>query len=275
MKKGFRRSLIVAALAALPMGSALADGDVSGTIGVKAWHHSMSKWYPTYDGTQPVIIEAESNSRVAGILSASVRYKDFMVGGSYFAKTNYSFSPFRDTIERKEYDLIAGYYVLPTLAVIAGYKEVDQDLNLGGIPDRQSWKYKGPIVGFSASAPLTGGFSLYGTAALGWLKFKPTGSLSDNLAVAFGNPALSGSIVSNSDADYRLGEVGIAYAFAPGSVGGIKSLIATVGYRNQSIIAKQKGSVTAGGVPVPGFDWNGLKGRDVTEGLTVGLVAAF
>lgn len=251
MKK-FGQGLLIAAVAALPLGSAVAaDDGFSATIGLKAWNNNMNKWAPGIavgtDSLIPIIGNFESSNETAWIPSGSVRYKNFMVGGSYFAKQTYDFAG--DQIDRKEYDVIAGYYVLPTLAIIAGYKQVDQKLLLAGL-DTQDWKYKGPIVGLSGSAPLTGGFSLYGTAAVGALKFKPTGSLT------------SQGIVVNADADYRLGEVGVAYAFDLGRQTGPKALIGTLGYRYQSIVAKQTGL------------WQGQKGRDTTEGLTLGLVLA-
>jgi len=55
--------------------------------------------------------------------------------------------------------------------------------------------------------------------------------------------------------------LGLAYAFNVG--GGVKSLIGTVGYRSQVIVTDMTGSLSP------------FKGRDTTEGLTVGVVAAF
>jgi hypothetical protein len=239
-----RQGLLIAAAAALPMSGAMAaDGDFSATVGLKAWVNSWSTWngFFGYDsGLNEVshVYNVETSNTTAWIPSVSVRYKDFMVGGSYFAKRSYDLGAgFRD-VKREEFDLIGGYYVLPTLAVIAGYKEVNQWFANG------KYKYSGPIVGFSASAPLTSGFSLYGTAAVG------LGSLDAKRP--------SGS---TTDADYRLGEVGLAYAFNVG--GGVKSLIGTVGYRSQVIVTDMTGSLS------------NFKGRDTTEGMTVGVVAAF
>jgi hypothetical protein len=240
-----RQCVMVAAMAALPLSNAMAaDGDFSATVGLKAWVNNWSTWngFVGMDNSfndVAHVYNVESSNTTSWIPSVSVRYKDFMVGGSYFAKRSYDIGPgFRD-VKREEFDLIGGYYILPTLAIIGGYKEVDQWFANG------KYKYSGPIVGFSASAPLTSGFSLYGTAAVGLGSMdakRPSGT--------------------TTDADYRLGEVGLAYAFNVG--GGVKSLIGTFGYRSQVIVTDMSGSALSG-----------LKGRDTTEGFTLGLVAAF
>ena len=238
----FSKRILVAALAALPMTVAFADeGDFSATVGLKAWVNNWSTWngFSGYDqdlNDVNHVYNVESSDTTAWIPSVSVRYKDFMVGGSYFVKRGYDIGEgFRD-VKREEFDIIGGYYVLPTLAIIAGYKEVDQWFANG------KYKYSGPIIGFSASAPLTSGFSLYGTAAFGPMDAKrPSGA--------------------TTDADYRLGEVGLAYAFNVG--GGVKSLIGTIGYRSQVIVTEMSGVLS------------GEKGRDTTEGMTLGIVAAF
>jgi hypothetical protein len=212
-------------------------------VGLKAWVTSWSTWngFSGYDldlNDVAHVYNVETSNTTAWIPSVSVRYKDFMVGGSYFTKRSYDLGAgFRD-VKREEFDLIGGYYVLPTLAVIAGYKEVNQWFANG------KYKYSGPIVGFSASAPLTSGFSLYGTAAVG------LGALDAKRPNGF-----------TTDADYRLGEVGLAYAFNVG--GGVKSLIGTMGYRSQVIVTDMVGSLSS------------FKGRDTTEGLTLGITAAF
>jgi hypothetical protein len=270
MKKSV--SFFVAVIAALNAASALAAEDFSATVALKAWNNSMSKYLPSTTGSDadltPIIGAAESSKTTAWIPSVSLRYRDFMVGGSLFAKRSYDFGG--DKIDRKEHDLVAGYYVLPTLAIIAGYKEVKQNFDILG---PQEWKYTGPIIGFSASAPLTRGFSLYGTAAVGSLKFKPKGSLTDWGSLF---PGGLGGYVLNANADYKLGEVGIAYAFEAGKTAGLNAIIATLGYRSQTILVKQKGFAAASNNPSNHFlSWEGLTGRDSTEGITLSIIGAF
>lgn len=242
-----RQGFIVAALAALPMANAAAaEGDFSATIGLKAWVNNWNSWNQTRSGElanflDPIVQNIESSNTDGWIPSFSMRYQNFLVGGSYFAKRGYDFGShgFVD-VKREEFDLSAGYYVLPTLAIIAGYKEVDQWFG-------DKFKYSGPIIGFSASAPLTGGFSLYGTAAFGPMDAEL--------------PTASG--IKKVDASYRLGEVGVAYVFDTGGSAGMKSVIGTLGYRSQAIVTKFDGT------------WSGQKGRDTTEGITIGIAAAF
>jgi hypothetical protein len=238
-----RQGVIVAAVAAFSLTNAsAADSDFTVTVGLKAWNNNWSSWNPVFENTSPpnAIVQNFEQNATSLIPSLSVRYKDFLLGGSYFAKRSYSFGTqggnFGD-VPRLEYDLSAGYYVLPTLAIIGGYKRVEQEFANG------TYKFSGPIVGISASAPLTGGFSLYGTAALGPMDLKEPNGV-------------------KRDADYRLGEVGLAYAFDAGGAG-MKAVIGTIGYRSQAIITKLGGSR------------DGMKGRDTTEGLTIGIAAAF
>ena len=235
-----RLGLIVAVAAAFPLTNASAAGsDVTVTVGLKAWNNNWSSWNPEYDHSVPQnpIVQNIEQSGTSLIPSLSVRYQDFLLGGSYFAKHKYNFGSSFGDVPRLEYDLSAGYYVLPTLAIIAGYKRIEQTFANG------TYRFSGPILGFSASAPLTGGFSLYGTAALGPMDLnEPNGA--------------------KRKSDYRLGEVGLAYAFDTG-VAGMKAVIGTFGYRSQAIITKLQTSHA------------GLKGRDTTEGLTIGVAAAF
>lgn len=239
MKK-LERILLAGVLAALPLTHTMAaDGDFSATVGLKVWNNNWSSWTGNIDlFGDPLIQNIESSTENALIPSFSMRYRDFMVGGSYMTKTDYDFGENFGEVERKEYDIIGGYYVLPTLAIIAGYKKVEQEFANG------NFKYSGPIVGLSASAPLTGGFSLYGTAASSIGNFKgqfPSGR--------------------KEDSSYRLGEVGVAYAFDVGASLGVKALIATFGYRSQAIVTKNI--------------FPGMKGRDTTEGFALGFAAAF
>ena len=101
-----------------------------------------------------------------------------------------------------------------------------------------NFKLAGPTVGLSANAPLSGAFSLYGALGLG--RMKPKGNV-------------------DLDADYQLSEVGAAYNVAMGGIP--KSLTFTVGYRTQVLKSKEA---------LPGQD-----ARDLTQGFTFGLVAAF
>lgn len=264
--KSFVKSAAVIAAVLAGQNSFAAD-DVTFTAGVKIWNNKWTSWdvfsprqIGTVNGT-PIIIPGASENYTSGdnaawIPSLSLRYRDFLFAGSYFANHSYSIpgNPGSFNADRKEMDALVGYYVLPTVAVIGGYKEVKQ--TFGG---NYNYKYSGPIFGVNASAPLTGGFSLYGTAALGRLDADlPADMVARNTTTA-----------SNYNADYKLGEVGIAYAFdVRASMPGVKSLVATLGYRNQIIATNAQIRYT----PTTS---RGTELRDTTEGLTLGLTAVF
>lgn len=136
---------------------------------------------------------------------------------------------------RKEFDINLGYYVLPNVALTLGYKKLEQS---GG-----GYRYVlgGPVAGVNATAPLGGNFAMYGTFALS--RMKSTGSSN----VYF-------------DSDYRLSEVGVAYTVPTSLVS--KALTFSIGYRSQVLTSKEAA-------------YSGQDGRDLTQGLTFGVVASF
>lgn len=105
---------------------------------------------------------------------------------------------------------------------------------------RNTYEFAGPVAGVSATAPLGANFALYGTFSLGRMK------------------STSASNVK-FDAGYRLGEAGIAYTLTTPSVA--KALTYTAGYRTQVITSKEAAE--------------GQDGRDLTQGLTLGVIASF
>lgn len=136
---------------------------------------------------------------------------------------------------RSEYDINLGWSVLPGLALTAGWKHVSQ---------RGDFIYEpsGLVIGASASAPLGAGLSLQGTLGAGTLKTRR-----------------SGGRYVEFDAVYRLAEVGLAYSLPLEPWARTVSL--TAGWRMQTL-----GSKDALG---------SQDGRDITEGLTLGLLARF
>ncbi len=199
-----------------------------------------------------------SGNQSAIIPSLAIRYQDFLFTGSYFTKQNYGFTGSNgtpSTAKREETDMHFGYYVLPTLAVTLGYKEVKQDFT------GKNYKYSGPIIGAAASAPLTKGYSLYGNFGYGALKAKFPVGFTDNT----GHNGL--------DADYYLGEIGIAYSFdIKATIPSAKALTATLGYRNQTLATKNFAVGITGSNPALS---RSTQLRDNTEGLALGLSVTF
>jgi hypothetical protein len=103
-----------------------------------------------------------------------------------------------------------------------------------------NYELAGLVAGMSATAPLSSTFSLYGSLGLGRLK------------------DTSASTVK-FDADYRLTEVGVAYTLPMERF--TKALTFTLGYRTQVLSSKEA--------------LGSQDGRDLTQGLTLGLLAAF
>ncbi|MDP3223678.1 MAG: hypothetical protein Q8M96_11145, partial [Rubrivivax sp.] len=72
-------------------------------------------------------------------------------------------------------------------------------------------------------------------------------------------PAGSGNVIF--DADYRLSEVGLAYTHALGMDRFVRAVNFTLGYRMQALTSKEA--------------FGAQDGRDLTQGLTLGLFASF
>jgi hypothetical protein len=180
------------------------------------------------------------------------------LSGIHFSKTTYSLggdvSPttgglFALSASRKEIDGNLGYYVLPSVALTVGYKQIDQDFAEPNLP----YRWRGPTVGVAASAALRGPLAIYGTFVYGRLK------LDSPVADVAGN--------SHFNADYLLGEWGLAY--------GIRtplsrlSFTVTAGYRVQ-IVSTRKFDVSTG------FDgYQPVDVHDITQGPAVSALVRF
>lgn len=263
-----QRKTIASALAcfalAAPFASAYAADDLTVSLGLRFWDNKWTSWdyYPAgvYAGASE---NFTSSSKAAPIPSISVRYKDFLFSGSQFINSNYGFVGNDGKTfgaKRTETDILAGYYVLPTLALTLGNKDIKQEFKAsnGFI---SNFKYSGPVLGAAASAPLTGGYSLYGNLGYGFLKANlPTG--------------LKDALGRNSfDANYYLAEIGLAYSFdIRSTIPSAKALTATVGYRNQ-VLATKDFRVELD--PVKKNLNRGTDLRDTTEGFSFGLSISF
>jgi hypothetical protein len=186
--------------------------EIHGTIGVRMWRVDWQSWFfpanPTYHN---------ADLETAVIPVGSLRYKDFLVSGSYLLSKDFQFNPAPDypTTERREYDVNLGYFVVPGLAVSLGWKDVKYDTSDGGY----TWHLKGPTLGLSGSAPLAPWSSLYGS-------------------LAYGRPKLKDNAVFNDvRANYLLTELGLAFPLGHFS-DSLHGFVVTAGYRYQRIGAK-------------------------------------
>jgi len=226
------------ARAALLLGFAAAaqaqDTGLGVAVGVKAWSTQWTTFSYATDGAgDQVLTQVAAKDKVVLVPLLSVRWRDFVASLSGYRPTDYRFLD-GSTNSRKEFDANVGYFVTPGVAVTLGYKRVGQK----GATD--NYELGGPVIGLSATAPISGPLALYGAFGLGRLK------------------DTSASTVK-FDADYRLSEVGLAYNIGLDNLP--KSLSFTLGYRTQVLSSKEA--------------LGSQDGRDLTQGLTIGLVATF
>jgi len=224
------------ALAMCLAGSAQAR-EVSVSVGVRAWLTDWSTFSYFVDPNDPntnlAITEVSANEELVLMPTLSVRYGDFLGSVSGFPSTDFSFDD-GGKGSRNEFDVNVGYYVMKGLAFTLGYKQVTQK------GDGRRYRPAGPVLGMNANAPLGGAWSLYGSLGIGWLK-------------------TPGSDEVDFDADYRLGELGVAYTLNGSKLP--KHWSFTAGYRIQVLTSKDA--------------FNTQDGRDTTQGFTLGVLATF
>jgi hypothetical protein len=233
---------------------ALDYDNLSVTVGLKAWASTWETWRPQNvfysTGSLQIGEPVESKTRFALTPSLSIRYDKVLLSASYLAPETYPLSGALDTNSlsgrRTELDVNGGYYVLPGLALTAGYKEIQQDYGHG------PFKWTGPTVGLAGSAPLGSNFALYGTYGFGVFKLKlPTDSPD-----AVGNTSF--------DATYSVGELGLTYAFGVGRF--LKSMRFTAGYRAQLLNTRGYALMNRSTTPTE---------HDYTQGPTISVSGSF
>ena len=251
---------LVAVILLAAAGPVIADDDTTlqATVGVKAWENEWTSWYPVLNPASAtrVVEPIDNNFDFVLIPQASLRYGDFLVAGSYFVNKTYSLSgavdptsgnPVELSPRRHEFDVNGGYYVFPSLAITAGYKRVEQDFG----SSRYTWS--GPTIGLSGSAQLHGPIAVYGAFAYGFMRLHA--SVPDD------------ADQTSYDADYTLGEVGLAYLIPTQS--SLLSFSVSLGYRVQTVRTRDFAIAT----PHSGYADIGV--HDVTQGPALGVVTRF
>jgi hypothetical protein len=132
------------------------------SAGVKLWENTWESRIvvPTVfnQPSRQVVETVNSSSELAVIPQASLRYGNWLASVSTLTPTNYTQTASYGAplvASRYEIDGNFGYYVLPSLALTAGYKELEQKFD-------GTFKWRGPTLGMSGTASLGRGFSLYG-----------------------------------------------------------------------------------------------------------------
>jgi hypothetical protein len=226
--------------------------DFSLTVGAKGWINDWTSWRVdnVFANTGPVQISEplHSQTRFTVTPQVSLRYRNLLLSSSYLAAADYSLKGSLATVaaSRSEFDANAGYYLLPGLTVVLGYKEVRQDYGTG------TFKWNGPTAGIAGSVPIGAThWSLYALYGYGLLKLKvPEGEADINGRTSF-------------DSNYSVLEGGAAYDFGFDSF--VKNLRLTIGYRAQ-VLTTRGYQLLNGGSPDE---------QDFTQGVTVGISTSF
>lgn len=231
----------------------------------------------------------ESDFEPVPIPQVSVKYKKLFVTASYYTETEFDFPIFqrtgsarfitedgevplaeRTTIEsttgeRREWDAAVGWYLHPYVAVLVGFKEIDQEIKfsftttdtffpdspfesiqtLSPVTGTNEINIAGPTLGIAGSVPIANGFGIYASYAHGFM---------DVDIIDFGQPEV------DRDADYDVAELGFSYT--PNMAALLPHLplsAATIyaGYRYQTIDSD--------------FDEPVGDRSDVTQGFAAGL----
>jgi hypothetical protein len=232
------------------------DEGFSVTVGTKVWVNEWSSWYTPTIGGQSQVVPIDSSTKVSLIPVVSLRFRDFYASFSTLTNTSYTLSgQALNSIDasRKEFDANLGYYVLPGLGVSLGYKSLSQVF--GGA----SYRWSGPTIGATLTAPIQGGFAGYGSLGIGFFKM--------SLPAA----DVNSSVNSRLDANYAIGEIGLAYGAAGIPTIAVTSTAVTLGYRFQDVRTKDYKVRAATGASVNGS----TDLSDVTQGPALGFLVRF
>lgn len=235
----------------------------SPSVSMKMW---VNTWSLPVNGSETAnqIWSFRSDTEFAFIPVLSARFDKFFVSGSYFSKTDYEFGtqtlyiPIQDQVAvgklnisatRSEWDLNLGYYLHPSLAITAGYKEIKRDftLTLPEVPQPNNtmdggYKSNGFTLGVGSVVPIQNQFNLYGNFAVGRL--------------------MDGS--SNSNSNYYLGELGFLYGSRFETLPALESASVYIGYRFQAL----KDDIRSGNSATNGA-------TDTTDGFVLGVNLSF
>jgi hypothetical protein len=208
------------------------------TLGAKIWDTQWTSWDPvpsrSLETTGPVTViqPVSSNNHVEVIPQASVRYGNWLGSASYLVNTTYFLTGAIDpesgnslsvSALRKEFDANLGYYILPSVAITVGYKQITQIFGQGSrFPE--PFKWTGPTIGMAGSAVIRPHLSMYGAVGVGFFRLR----IDEQLQDAAGDVRF--------DANYALAELGLAYS-VPTPISRM-SFTVTLGYRVQIVTTK-------------------------------------
>ncbi len=197
------RSLFAIVLAALitaaittTAGPAFAQEESGVSIGVKAW---INDW--THDVPGAGSVTSDTTTLFGPTIEATFDSGLFLEGSYLVSLADYDFGPGSGTFSRGDAEGLLGYYFVPGVGILAGYKYITLEDKSAGIKDTVS----GPLIGIRGIGRLDRTLSLYGTVEYLFTDFKetdPTGSFketSPGWVLEFGlkayfTPVISGNL---------------------------------------------------------------------------------
>jgi hypothetical protein len=239
----------------------------SATVSMKMW---VNEWESptllTFNNSNLVRSQHSDTVEFAFIPSLNFTYNRFFVSGSYLPETDYSFeiqdvSSFETKFHatRSEWDINFGYYILPSLIISAGYKDINRDFNIhvntNNIPNLGKADTNGFTIGIASFAPLNDLFAMYGSFTFGWLD---TDKQLNELEGIIGN---SGKF----DVEYYLGELGLTYSSQLNSIPQLNTVSIYMGYRYQAL-NEERGNL---------YTSRPLEVTDTTSGFVFGVNLTF
>jgi hypothetical protein len=246
------------------------------SVGVKIWSASWMSYLPaTYVGVgannQPLVADVvnsvEGSRRTSALPLLAVRYGNYLASASYgrfssdFSILNSPVATAGGTVVssrsdhfvRNESDLTLGYFVLPGVALTAGYKYATEsrDTRLGtatqAAPLLES-RVRSLLVGVVGSFPVHDALSAYVQAGYGPARVHTR--TADN------------SIAIDVNGRYLIGEIGLSYPFLIDKAG-LRAATAAIGYRTQTMKTDSIGLIYR----------ESRRLRDVRDGLVLSLTA--
>lgn len=246
------------------------NGPLDVSFGAKLWSTAWNTWVTSPKGTGVAVgatrfqtVQAVGSENQPSLIPyANLHVGDLSFSVSAMARTHYTLhdtatpNGFDAAATRQELDFNAGYYVLPSLTVYAAGKQLTQTYG----PDVYRWR--GPLLGLNGSAHMARGWAVYGNTAIGRMQAKFPESQAD----------VNGQ--SNFNADYRLGEVGLAYATPWSGKLSTKSMLLLMGYRAQYVSTKRYGLARTDTSGNQSYNTSANL-IDTTQGFILALTATF
>jgi len=217
------------------------SGGISASVGVRLWGNQWD--VPVFDAVplanpqapggfvlQDTATSHLSSFKIGVIPFVGARMGNVIASVSYFIRTDYDAqTPRLNSVSRDELDVTLGYSILPassdgSLVIALGYKKAKINSNVNpllGQPFDASIRINAGLLGLSGSASLTDNLRLYGSAAYGFAKQETT-------------PIPGQEPNDNLDGRYKVGEIGLNYAFYRGGEGqAFRNAAVALGYRAQ------------------------------------------